>query len=496
MYHFKIKKYATFFSIRMNRQQRKNNFKIFLKIKAFLKDNLTLFEYNRRYRRFEVVKTMYLDNGKEIRMPLGYLNNFILMISKLDTKYSIINKHTNESRTIELNLKQGFKLKENQIEPTDFLISNKRQKALQFNTGGGKTFIAIAAITKLKQTSMICCTGLIDRWYSELLKISDISKDDIFIVQTFQKVKQLYEMVENGFQPKVILASIPTIYDFIKRKNNFSNLNYNYVDFIKKLGIGIKIFDEVHERFHQVATIEMVSNIEHNIYLSATYLNTNPFMETVFKTMFNDNVMFYGEESIKHTIVKTYAYKLLVNENKFKTARGYNQNRYESYILKNKSLYNEYFYGIIKPILFNEFLCNKINKEKALIFANTSAMCDYLRMKINEEFNDINCQRYCSSLGDKIDKNLYNPDVDITVTTFGSTGTGKDIANLFFILNTISFAAEIRAYQMRGRLRPIKGRPTIFIDIYNKLSKSHIYHTKYRHTYLKNDAKEFYEYEI
>jgi hypothetical protein len=117
-------------------------------------------------------------------------------------------------------------------------------------------------------------------------------------------------------------------------------------------------------------------------------------------------------------------------------------------------------------------------------------------MKINEEFNDINCQRYCSSLGDNIDKNLYNPDVDITVTTFGSTGTGKDIANLFFILNTISFAAEIRAYQMRGRLRPIKGRPTIFIDIYNELSKSHMHHKKYRHTYLKNDAKEFYEYEI
>jgi len=89
-----------------------------------------------------------------------------------------------------------------------------------------------------------------------------------------------------------------------------------------------------------------------------------------------------------------------------------------------------------------------------------------------EEFPKLKIDIYMS---EDDESNLY--DSDICITTFQSTGTGKDIFGLTKIYQTVSVLSEVINKQSIGRLRKVKDKQMEFYYFYSaNITKHRRYH--------------------
>jgi len=115
----------------------------------------------------------------------------------------------------------------------DFLCNNKNG-ILKLEPGSGKTVIAISAISKVKEKTLIFIhkDSLRKNWYDEFLKHTNIKEEDIFLLSTSPK------KYKDGFQKPIIISTIQSFVSGIKKKDFINELN--------KYNFGIVIFDECH----------------------------------------------------------------------------------------------------------------------------------------------------------------------------------------------------------------------------------------------------------
>jgi len=482
-YKLSLLKHSTYFTIDFNNALRDRHLRINNIIRSFLKQELTALKYHARYRRWIPQYMYYLVTSDWYRLPIAYFPKLCRALDSNQIKYVATEMAPVEHSTMGALPDLRWSPREIQLVPLDFLSEGSRpQSALSLATGNGKTFTAIRSALNLNQTTLILCTGLIEVWYNSILAQTNCSKDDVWIMQGYATVHSLNSMVDNGYKPKFVIASIPTVYNFILRKNKYEYIDYTFSELVEKIGFGTKIIDECHQRLSQLVTIDLVANIKNNIYLSATYLATNKIISRIFNTIFNKAIKLVGAEGIRHCNIERYTYHVLVSERKCKTSQGYNHAKYEQYILKRKTLWAAFEESVLRPIVISRFIRDRRSFHRGLIFCSTFDMADRIIESIRKAFPEIRVARYFSSKGDKIDDTLYNKAVDLCVTTPGSSGTGKDIPDLWFILNTISFSSELMAIQMIGRLRPLDGFETRFIDISNDFVESHKRHLRDRNS--------------
>ncbi len=109
------------------------------------------------------------------------------------------------------------------------------------------------------------------------------------------------------------------------------------------------------------------------------------------------------------------------------------------------------------------------------------------------EFPDKKCMRYVGA-----DPESHLTDGEIITSTHKSAGTGTDIANLFTVVNLVSFKAPTTAKQVIGRLRVLKNTDLApeYVDILDMSMRSHIRHWTERSRIIKACAKQYNEYKI
>lgn len=448
-------------------------------IKLFLNFNLAEYEYVQNKPKVLKYKYAFYDkHHKHLYMPRYYIDNLIKTLKRFNRNYHISYIPPNRFSLIKNNIRSHYKDKEKQVPVIDYLLSsNNNMRCVELQTGFGKTYIAIKVAIQLKRTFLIVPPAhLISQWKKEILSITDLTEDDIYIIQEKESIFTLDKELKQK-KYKCYLCSISTLTNFIQNNNGIYDNFISFRDFIKKLRIGVKIVDEVHLRFYQITLLDLMFNVDINIYLSATYIRSNRQSNNIFQKIFPISIRYVDNDYMKYTNITEYNYSIgYINPKIVMTMRGYNQIRYEKYLLNRPTKFDA-LYDIISSIFYNKYLKIKDKNDKCLIIVKMRNFAKLIAHRLNEEYFEehLKINEYLSET-----PKTELIDLDVISSTIGSCGVGVDIKNLRTVILFDSFKSESWIYQTLGRLRQLKGKTPEFAFMHNRDLPSHIFHRKYR----------------
>ena len=358
------------------------------------------------------------------------------------------------------------------------------------------TACAELAMCKLGVVTLIVLNSLIDQWYKSLRQHIAIASHEIYVVQGIEPLKKLWEAIKNGYRPKVLIFSTRTlVYYGVNPKGPYAELP-SYAKLQEVLGIGFKIMDEVHLGFHANTRVDLVSNIAHNVYLSATYQRNHYQGCRIFNMVFPKELRFGEAFQKKFTTVHMLRYQLGIppsDSQKMRSPKGYNHALYENYIRRNNRHFDFFMQSVVIPIIEMYFLNIRKPGQLMLILCQTRKFALRMELYLKKWFGNRGTVAVYFS-GEKgkngADRNLL---ADLIISTHKSCGTGRDIKNLKSCLNTVSFASSPLSSQVLGRLRELPGEDTVFIDIWNPEIGSHLNHCSNRLDVYKNKALHVFE---
>ncbi len=133
---------------------------------------------------------------------------------------------------IDISLKEGYKPREPMQEEAIQCILNNDHGLLSARVGFGKTYVAIDAITRMKRKALIIVNKLplIEQWKEKILEYTDLTEDDIGIIQG--KNKQL--------DKPICLSTVQTLARRVKNNDK---------EFLKQMysaNFGVTFYDECH----------------------------------------------------------------------------------------------------------------------------------------------------------------------------------------------------------------------------------------------------------
>lgn len=429
-------------------------------------------------------------------MPRYALSAFMEYLEGYDCVVNLLQIDPVNAAHRRMKMKPSFVPKPNQVEAIDFCTDMKSGfKPLALQTGFGKTVVAIAAMCKLQTTTLIVLPMLINQWYGSIKQFTTISPDDIYVIKGFDSLELLWEGIKNGFRPKVLLCSTRTLAMYAINPTVPYNQLPSYSKLQKRLGIGLKIIDECHMNFNTNAQIDFLSNIQTNIYLSATYQRSSTQGKRIFNMYFPSELKFGEDMVTKYTTVQIAQYRLCIpvrDVQRFKTQKGYNHARYEAYLIKHKRTLNTFMDDVVSTLINSYFINLCKPGQHCLILVSTKQFAEIIYDLVKSHYPDKTVGLFFS--GDAEYGKEENLKQDLIVSTIKSCGTGRDIKGLKTCINTVSFGSEPLAAQVMGRLRQIPGEETIFVDIWNDEIPQHRYHIASRIEVYKNKAAKLYEF--
>jgi hypothetical protein len=259
----------------------------------------------------------------------------------------------------------------------------------------------------------------------------------------------------------------------------------SFRDFIKGMKFGVKVTDECHLNFHTNAMIDIQSDIEHNIYLSATYMRSGKNSDQIFKRIFPDHIKYDQGGYNRYVNITECNYSFGPIADKYvSTPRGYMQAKYESWLLRSPQKLTKMFEKIAF-LVKKYFIDIRKDKQRILILVGTIDFGTSLVAYLREVYPDMDIEEYFSSTDDEILNRS-----EIIVSTSGSCGTGKDLKGLRSMIAFVSFAAEALTYQTLGRLRAMDDTPE-FIYLVNRGINSHIRHSNIRRPIYRHLCRSF-----
>lgn len=470
----------TYYKVRTDRQ---GMTEAGVSVRYFVKRTLVQTEFDWNLRCWIPVHnySIHSDLTGEAYFPRYTLDEFIAEVSpraevKLHTLPPV------KSRDIHIGLKSSFTPREHQLPIIEFLTNpDASYKPLSAACGTGKTASTIAAIAKLKGPAIIILGMLIDQWYKELFNFTTLKKEDVVIIQGYESIKSLWAKLEAGYQPKVVIFSTRTLTFYCERKNQYADIP-SYQDLLAKIGVRTKVFDECHTNFLANTRIDLCTNVEHNIYLSATYARSDKSGKAIFNRIYPIE-MRYGEGDVKkYTKVYGISYTLGLTQedgDSFKVAKGYLHALYESSLVRLKKHRLVPYVKILSQVIYTYWYKLRKPGQKLLILCRTQKLVLALTKRISKRYPNCKVEAYFSGNATMGSRAILDK-ADIIISTMNSASTGVDIKNLKTCINTVSFASEPLAAQTLGRLRELPGDETIFVDFYNSDVISHRYHYQAR----------------
>lgn len=261
-----------------------------------------------------------------------------------------------------------------------------------------------------------------------------------------------------------------------------STNGYQFHNFMKKLRVGIKVYDESHMEFGNILLIDFFSNTKRTWYLTATFDRSDKTESVCFKRAFQ-SVEAYGDlESAevvrKHVIFHKVSFSSRINPQqraKLLGFPGFNANKYGIYsIFEDK---NETLYKVILEILKK----TKDVEGKTLIFVPLIDCVDEIVKKLKVDFPEKTCAAFHSKI--PRDEKEVAEKKDIIVSTIKSCGTGRDIKGLRVVICAEPVVSKVVIEQTIGRLRPYApDKDTYYFDLvdYSIPQINYWYRARYR----------------
>ena len=420
-------------------------------IKQFCKKHLVEHSYDRVNRIVVQGKAYawYNNKSSEWHIPIGFLKGLKgylhIEAPNIEVIEETIDCYGNDN-LIDLSMKEGFTPRDHQIKAVEYLCDDTvNRKGLSLYTGCGKTYTAIYAMVHFKRPGMIVVSGLIEQWIDSLLQFTTLTREDIYV---FQLSKRIYDLLQSDFKPKVIVASLETIREYLKAEK-LDEVPMSWEHILLKYNIGTKIYDEVHLRFHAYLQMDLrCNNIDQHFYLTATFKVNNASTNKIFNTVYPEDMLYIKDREKFHIETTMYAYYLDMPPGTAITKYGYNHAKYEKAILRRVRKYKQWETTLLS--LFNAHFINKKNKgEKCLIYFRTLVMIDKILPRFIELYPKLKIDKYT---GNDKDTKFDN---DVLLSTVSKCAEAKDIPRLRTVINSVSIQAETKIIQMFGRLRPL-----------------------------------------
>lgn len=416
-----------------------------------LEKNLSI--WNDSYFRREPLGYDYDDDTKTLYLPATINSD---TVKRFYHTTRVVYKDSDKSRKVKFALKYPPR-DETQLLAINFLlgkgsyVSNKFYKRLMLNldTSVGKTYCAIAAVHDMKVASAIILPDhtLMERWFEGIYKFTDIEEDDIYVIKGRKSIDNI---IKNGYKmkEKIVLISHRTI-----TKYAINNGWNSITKLFKRMKIGVKIYDEAHMEVRSIINLDLHTNTDKTIYLTATADRSSFKEKNIYKNIFlKIPVLAFKKEKrednhINMCILKYNSFPDLKSQYICKGKKGFSMINFMKYNMTKGSL------SFLKSI--NVFLNTVLVKEgRIIIFVGLIDMVFYLENYIKQTYpqyrDDVGV--YCSKVPKEQKEDTFN-NKRIIITIFKSLGTGADIEGLRFICMAEPYSSAIIAKQCPGRLR-------------------------------------------
>ena len=405
---------------------------------------------------------IYNSIQKQLIIPRGvdipFLENIFGVKAFINSNYDPYRKNENP------NLLRFKPKNEKQAEAIQFLLGQGQysyargasQLMLALNTGEGKTYLGIAYLAFMNMKSIIitASTDWLNQWKTRISEHSNITPREVCFIKGSTSIQSLMKKSKDELDKKykVYLVTHSTLLSYA---NNNSWVMVR--ELFTHLGIGIKIFDEAHLNFENIANIDYNTAVYKTLYLTATPGRGDDNENNIFKLYFKNvpRIVLFDPESDPHTHYIAIRYKSNLGPNEISrcvSRYGFNKMIYcDQVILKDN-------FDYICRVLFD--ILSHMNG-KILIFLATNNAVFYMYEWIRSNYPE-----YGNSVGifTSINQDKKSAlDCSIILTTSKSAGAAMDIPGLAC---TVQLAEPTKSeYQNKQRLGRTRGYNTYYIDI-------------------------------
>lgn len=431
-------------------------------------------------------------NRKIFRFHINLIRQFKhhLKVNGIDIEeVSITVKKINKSKIKPYKFKKlDFPPPRDYQEPIiEYCLDNAtHSKVVTLQTGKGKTFISMSvAAARGVRTCIILKSMYVFRWYDDFKEKFDFGPLELVVVGStaeFIKIQQL--ALKDNLDVGVLIISHGLMRNYIKDYEKSNGLSRKYPikpqDFFEKMGIGLRIIDEVHIDFHNVFKQLLFTHVDQTLELSATLVSSDDYMNSMYEIAFPANTRNNGGTYDKFIDVIAVMY----NAEKVKRIRhlgamGYSHGEFEKSVMAQKDL-REKYKDLIIHYVKEQYLNKRQPGMKYIVFCASVQMCTYLTKEIGKVAEGLKVLRYCE---DDSSDNLTNS--DITVSTLLSAGTAVDVVNLLGVLITTAINSRQSNEQALGRPRRLKDfpdvSPTVAYFVCRDIPQHLEYHTNKKH---------------
>lgn len=441
----------------------------------------------------KTIGVSYNENTHELRIPRGYSFKKLGYLLNRDI---IIDENPNKADKIVIKLKTKPR-DEKQFTTIKFLCGlgdtfkytrKYSQLFSDLKTGTGKTYCAIVSIAYFGEKAIIFTPRMISKlntqWLDSFLFHSDISKDQILIVQGSKMCQDIIADRYNNID--IFIISRATALSFATK---FGWERFELL--MKKTRAGIKIVDEVHLDFETNMLIDCYSNIKRNWYLTSSAGRGDRIENKIFKRLFHD-IPILGSEltTMRDNYIIMVIYKFHhkpTTEQRLacKTKDGLSQSLYSTYLTSRDGARNQFFNALHKAII-SVYCKYKVDTGKLLILGSTRELLKTISKFLQVNFPQFSTGLYTSDISNKAERELELTK-DIILATDKGLGTGPDLKDLQVMINVIPYSNWISADQLPGRLR--KNGDVFYIELVNADFPEAISQFNNRAGYLCTKAK-------
>jgi hypothetical protein len=444
------------------------------------------------------------DDREEYRFHIHQFDHFREFLENNFTNGSLIDWETEpeyEAALADFTVKAMWIPKDYQEPIIEYLIAPEPiSKFVDLQTGRGKTFCALAGLSKFGKRFVIVIKPMyIDKWIEDLAKTYEgLLPEDVMVVKGSAALMKLMQLAqENALHCKVIIISNKTMQNYISEYEKYHHeiLDMGYAcapyDLFTLLKVGARLIDELHQDWHFNYKLDLYTHVERSISLSATLLDKDPFISRMYEMAYPLKERFMGLALDKY--IEAYSVHYRFNRpDKIRTeeqgGRGYAHTALEKSVMRNPAVLLNYMH-YIDYILDIGFFNNPRAKKKVLIFAATVDMCTQITAYLKRKYPDRDVRRYVAE-----DPWSDLMEGEMIVSTLGSSGTAQDIEDLTNVVLTVAVSSIKSNIQSLGRLRKLKDDAVVQFHyaVCNDIPK-HLDYDRDKRLMLSKRAKSFRE---
>lgn len=372
-----------------------------------------------------------------------------------------------------------------QVEILKFILGEgqylytKKKSQLSINsaTGSGKTYVTVASLCVSGARAIIITNnvGWLNQWKDRILEYTNLKESDIYMMVGKSAIDKILAR-DDAIKYRIFLASHSTIRSYGDTRG------WDTVQLLfKKLQVRMKIFDEAHLYFDNLAKIDYNSNTKKTLYLTATPQRSSKEEDLIYQEYFKNipSIELFDKENDPHVNYVSMMFKSHPSpydiRNFSKGQFGFDRNTYTRYLVSSPNF--------LKLVTLIIDMCLNIPGKILIYIGTNEAIVQVVNYIYNEFPFLVGHVGIYTSITDK-DLKDDNLKKKFIISTTKSCGAASDIKHLAAtVVLAEPFKSLVLARQTLGRCRDDN---TLYIDVVDaSCYRTKIYNKSKRNTFME-----------